>query len=155
MKTLIVYYSRTGTTRRVAEELKTMLSADLDEIKDHKGRGGPLGFLQSGMEAKSSATPKIDDPTVDPSGYDLVVVGTPVWANCMSSPVRTYLTQEKGKLRRVAFLCTSGDASEQAFAGMEELAGKPTAKLKLTAKDMSSGGYKAMLQVFSDSLKSA
>ncbi|MFA5869173.1 MAG: hypothetical protein WC941_05670 [Candidatus Bathyarchaeia archaeon] len=55
MKTLIVYYSRDGSTRKVAEELKAQLGADIEEITEPKGRGGPLGWIRSGKEASSGA----------------------------------------------------------------------------------------------------
>ncbi len=155
MKALIVYYSHSGTTRRVVEELKSLLSADVEEITDHKNRGGPIGFLQSGREAKNEETPEIDKPIRDPSGYDLVVVGTPVWASKMASPVRTYLTQMRGKLPSVAFLCTCGSPPGEVFEGMERLAGKPAATLAITAKDMKSGEYAEMLKSFAERVKSS
>jgi len=155
MKTLIVFYSRTGTTRKVAGELKVPLSADVEEIVDHKNRGGPIGFLQSGREAKNEATPEIDTPKMDPSGYDLVVICTPVWASKMASPVRSYLTQMKEKLRRVAFLCTCGNPSGDVFEGMERLAGKPAATLVIKAKDMRSGEYAEMVKTFAERVKAS
>jgi len=42
----------------------------------------------------------------DPAQYDLVVLGTPVWAGNMSSPTRTYIVKNRKKFKRVAFFCT-------------------------------------------------
>jgi len=39
MKTLTVYYSRSGTTRRIAEELVKKLGSDVDPITESRGRG--------------------------------------------------------------------------------------------------------------------
>ncbi|HIH88099.1 TPA: hypothetical protein HA344_02680 [Candidatus Bathyarchaeota archaeon] len=78
MKTLIVYYTRSGTTKKVADELKDLLSADIEEITEPSGRSGPLGWLRSGKESSDGTIPKINAPTKDPSAYDVVVVGTPV-----------------------------------------------------------------------------
>lgn len=41
MKILIVFYSRTGTTRKVAHELQKSLKADIEELFD-KNRSGPI-----------------------------------------------------------------------------------------------------------------
>ena len=149
MKTLIVYYSRTGTTRKVAEELRTLLSAEIEEITEPKGRDGPLGWLRSGKEGSEGATPTINTPTKTPTDYDMVILGTPVWAAKMSSPMRTYLTQTKGKLPRTAFFCTCGNGpASGVFADMEALAGKPATTMTLSAKDIAKGEHKAKITAF-------
>ncbi|MCX6648091.1 MAG: NAD(P)H-dependent oxidoreductase [Candidatus Bathyarchaeota archaeon] len=152
MKTLIVYYSRSGTTRKVAEELKTLLSADVEEITEPRGRGGPLGWLRSGKEGSEGATPPINTPAKTPTEYDLVILGTPVWAAKMSSPMRTYLTQMKGKLPHVAFFCTCGNPANQAFDDMEQLTGKPAATMAVAVKDVTSGVYRDKIKTFAEEI---
>lgn len=51
MKKLIVYYSRTGTTKKVAEILSVKLKADLTELVDMQDRSGLSGYIRSGYEA--------------------------------------------------------------------------------------------------------
>ena len=51
MRVLVVYYSRTGNTRFVAEAVAQSLEADIEEIKDGKNRMGIFGFLRCGYEA--------------------------------------------------------------------------------------------------------
>ena len=51
MKVLVVYYSRTGNTKFVAEAIAQSLEADIEEIKDKKNRMGVFGFLRCGYEA--------------------------------------------------------------------------------------------------------
>ena len=46
--TVVVYYSRSGTVRRVAEQLAALLGADLEEIRETKDRAGFLGLISSG-----------------------------------------------------------------------------------------------------------
>ena len=112
MKTLVAYYSRSGRTRKVAETLARLLQADLEEIIDCKDRSGFLGYLTAGRDASLNRLTKLKSLTKDPSSYDLVVVGTPIWAWNVSPPVRTYLTENKDKIRKVAFYCTMGGSSE-------------------------------------------
>lgn len=154
MKTLIVYFSRTGNTRKVAEELKTQLSADVEEITEPTGRAGPIRWLQSGREAMNGVTPKINEPAKDPSGYEMIIVGTPVWAGRMASPVRSYLTKMKGKMSRVAFYCTCGSPPGEVFVGMEDLAGRAVATMIVTAKDMS-GAYKEQAKAFAEKVRAS
>ena len=46
---VVAYYSRTGGTRKVAEQLAAILDADLEEIREAKDRSGVLGLLSAAM----------------------------------------------------------------------------------------------------------
>jgi len=78
MKTLVAFYSRDGHTKRVAEIIANALNAELDEIVDKKPRKGFLGFLRAGYDATRRKTTEISF-TKNPTDYDIVVIGTPVW----------------------------------------------------------------------------
>jgi flavodoxin len=153
MKTLVVYYSRTDTTRKVAEALAQKLEADLEAINDTQKRSGILGFLKSGYQSSREKLTTLEPPVKNPADYDLVVIGTPIWGGKMSVPVRTYLHQEKDKLKNVAFFCTFGNSGmEGTFQGMEEyIRNSPMAILGLRKKDVDTGLYK--LDEFVNSLK--
>ena len=125
MRTLVVYYSRDGTTRKVGESIAAKLKCDIEEIVDLKKRSGILGYLFAGMDAGMKRMTKIKDAIKDPSGYDLVIVGTPVWAVTVTPAVRTYLAQNKDNLRKVAFYCTyGGSGNRNSFREMESICGK-------------------------------
>jgi flavodoxin len=139
MKTLIVYYSRSGNTRKVAEELAQELKADVEQLIDHKNRHGILGWLGAGWSAAKKLGTVITPAKFDPSGYDLVIVGTPLWAFGGISPaVRTYLNQTKGKIRKIAFFLTKGGTpGEKAFTQLTEVSAlTPIATLEITAKEL-------------------
>ncbi|MDP3065447.1 MAG: flavodoxin [Methanobacteriaceae archaeon] len=111
MKTLVVFYSRTGNTRRVAEEIQNSLDCDIEEIIDTKKRSGPLGYMKSGRDASSGKLTVLKDITHDPASYDLLIIGTPLWAWHVSTPARTYIHQNHTKFSKVAFFCTAGGKS--------------------------------------------
>jgi flavodoxin len=133
MRTLVVYYSRTGTTRELATAIAQALGADVEEIVDPTPRAGLLGYLASGFDSVTQREAPIRPRARDPRDYDLVVVGTPVWAGNMSSPVRAYLAAARGRLPAAAFFCTMGGrGSERAFLEMEKLSGaRPAAVLAM------------------------
>ncbi|HSN30884.1 MAG TPA: hypothetical protein VLT45_31565 [Kofleriaceae bacterium] len=125
---LVVHYSRSGHTKQLAEQIAQTVGADLEAIVDPTDRSGLLGYLRSGYQAARQRTVGIGPAAHDPSAYDLVVIGTPIWNMSVSPPVRSYLARELGRLPRVAFFCTcGGSGGERAFAQMARVCGKPPA----------------------------
>ncbi len=52
MKSLVVYYTRTGNTRFVAQTIAAEIGADVEEVVDLKKRSGVLGYLSGGSDAR-------------------------------------------------------------------------------------------------------
>lgn len=140
-KVLVVYYSRTGNTRRLAEAIAGAGGFDIEPVIDSRRRLGLLGYLRSGYEASLARLTPIAPPQHDVGGYDLVVVGTPIWNFALSSPIRTFLSQQREKLERVAFFLTCGGrGDERVFAQMAAAAGQdPIATLTLRERDIAHG----------------
>lgn len=99
-KCLVVYYSKTGNTKAMAERIAGGIGADLCEVSEQ------------------------GTPSVDPSGYSLVVVGTPVNGFSPSLPIKSYLTQYGAKLSDVAFYATYRLHPMGTFGAMAKLVGK-------------------------------
>jgi flavodoxin len=106
--TLVAYYSLTGYTKQIAVAIAAAHDADLEVIEDTFNRDTGLGRFRSAIEGLLGLRSSITPPKHELSEYDLVVVGTPVWAARLSSPVRAYLSQQRDSLKRVAFFCTQG-----------------------------------------------
>ena len=105
-RSLVVFYSRSGTTRRIAQALSEALKCDFEQIDEPRNRIGVLGYIRSLMEARWNRPSAIAPIKHEVSSYDLVVIGTPVWAWSVSSPVRAYLMATANRLPEVAFFCT-------------------------------------------------
>ena len=108
MKSLVMFYSRTGTTKQIGEALAQLLECDSEELVDTKKRSGPLGFVSAGRDAQTKKLTTLADIKDDPALYDLVILGTPVWGGTLSSAIRTYISANRSKFKRVAFFCTQG-----------------------------------------------
>jgi menaquinone-dependent protoporphyrinogen IX oxidase len=91
----------------------------------------------------------------NPSLYDLVIIGTPIWSSNISTPIRTYLSLHKEGFKNVAFFCTRlGSDAEKVFADMKNLSQKtPIALLKLTSREVNRGQYLQKVKEFIKNLK--
>ncbi|MBP1912836.1 flavodoxin family protein [Thermococcus stetteri] len=139
MKTLVVFYSRSGTTKRVAEELAKALNADVDEVIDKKSRRGIIGFLRAGYDATRGKTTEIEF-TKDPSNYDLVIVGIPVWNGRVTPAIRTYLLRNRGRIKGAVFFATCAGRAGMCLEQMEELYGdKALLKKTIVKKELEKG----------------
>ena len=148
-KVLVVHYSRSGTTRKLAEAIASVLNCDIEEIRDTTDRSGLFGWLRAGRDAFFKKLTVLEDVRTDPGGYDLVVIGTPVWAGSMSCATRTYISQFKGRLKEVVFFATMGNSVGSTFRQMEELCGKkPLACLALKTKRVRKGDFQESVEMF-------
>ena len=155
MKTLVVFYSRTGTTKKVGEALAAKLGADIEEIKDTVNRSGAKGYLLSGRDAMRRKLTTLEPQSKNAFEYDLVVIGTPIWAWNMSAPIRTYVTEQKNNFKNVAFFCTMGGSGEVGtFSEMAEVIGKqPLGTLALKTVQVVKNEFIEELENFTNDLK--
>jgi flavodoxin len=153
-KTLIVYHSRTGYTRRVAFDLAARLGADLDAIRIVQPMHGALGYALCAIEAVAGLAPALRPSGRNPAAYDLVIVGTPVWFWSLASPVRSWLENFGHRGKRFAFFCTmGGSGAGRVFAAMEEMTGRaPVATLALTDAEIDATA-RAKLDAFVSELR--
>ncbi len=155
MKSLVVYYSRTGTTKTVGKAIAKELKADSDEIIDLKKRLGPINWLIAGWDATRRRLTKIKTQK-KPESYDMIIIGTPIWGKNMTPAVRTYLTNNDLNRKKVGFFCTSGgDNVEKAFTEMKELAPKSAivGKRGIRMREVKSDSYEEKVKSFVKSLK--
>ena len=141
MKTLLVYYSRTGVTKKLADFIVGKFIAETEEIKDTANRAGVTGYLSAGRDAMQRRLTKLEAVKNNPADFDLVIIGTPIWSWSISAPIRTYLTEYKDRIKQAAFFCTMGSSGDaKVFKEMEEIIGKaPVAVVSLTTKEVVTG----------------
>lgn len=135
---LVAYFSQSGTTRTLAQTVARELDADIEEIQETAKRRGIVGYARSLAEALLGRSPGLRPSGHDPADYALVLIGTPVWAASVSTPVKAYLEQNKTRFPRVAFFATEGGhGANRVFSQMSEILGKqPDATLVLRQRDV-------------------
>lgn len=109
MKIGIIYYSRTGNTKFVAEKLEEKLKnkkidVKLIEIKHVK----KPGFFKAGYATIKQKELPIINTDFDLKKYDMLIVGSPTWVGRPSPYIRSYFNKVeniKGKKAGIFFTC--------------------------------------------------
>ena len=113
MKTAILYYSMSGNTAYAAEKMADQLGADLIPLVPKKAYpdSGFKKFFWGGKSALMGDMPELETYSFDPAAYDLVILGSPVWAGTFAPPLRTFIEKHRDELlskRLAVFFCCSG-----------------------------------------------
>ena len=153
----IVYYSRTGTTQMVAQDLARRLSADVYAIQDVRSRHGAFGFLRALFDTLHRREVRIVAPDIALGRYRTVLIATPVWASNVSAPIRTWLKRRAAALPDVAFVCTYGGSGAQSvLKDLAKLTGKaPVAELALRETEVRLKTCHAKLDDFANAVAGA
>lgn len=147
---LIIYYSRSNATRTLAGELVKELGADVVALQEQRSREGVAGYVRSLWDASRGMLPPVDPLYVDPANYDIVLLGTPVWAGRAACPMRRFLSDAAHRLPPTAYFCTYGGRGyETTFSDMCKLDGKaPLATLAVQRSDLLHKRYTTQLDRF-------
>jgi flavodoxin len=140
MRCLVVYYSLSGTTRRLAERVAEEFGADLAEVRASRYRRGLLVYFRGGSDSLRGRLPPIEVSGQPAQSYDFVLLMAPVWAGHASPPIRAYLAENRGEFKRTGFVLTyRGSCPARAFEEMTEIAGvKPEIALGLREGEIKS-----------------
>ncbi|MGZ9098719.1 MAG: flavodoxin family protein [Brevundimonas sp.] len=154
-KVLVVFYSRSGTTAAAARQLAGRLEADVDEIRPIRPYSGVAGFLRCIFEATRRDRPEITTGR-NPADYRMVVLGSPVWAGCLASPMRSYLSAHHCHLPATSAFCTSGSGmAEPVFRQIRQILGERPLQstLSLSQKAVLSGAASEEIRRWASNLQ--
>lgn len=151
---VIVYYSRSGTTRQVAEALATQTGWPLAEIQDVQSRAGLIGDLRCVVDNLFHRRPayRYNGPRL--ANYRSAVVLAPVWIRHLAAPMRSFLHDQMPFPARLAAVCVM--AARGGFDAAAEIAlicdKPPHPTLVLLQRDIASGEAFQDLSAFSKTL---
>ena len=115
-KALVVYFSATGTTKRVAENLAKALNADIYEIKP------AVPYTAADLnwrDKKSRSSVEMSDPSSRPEmvennisvkEYDTIFLGFPIWWGTAPRIVKTFLERHDFSNKKIVLFATSGSS---------------------------------------------
>ncbi len=111
-KVLVVYYSLTGNTKLIAEAIAESINSDILELKPVKelDADGGSKYFWGGYQATMKIKPKLKPFDTNPLEYDLIILGTPVWAWTYTPPIHSFLSKFDLSGKDVAlWTCSDGD----------------------------------------------
>jgi flavodoxin len=109
MKTCIIYHSETGNTRHVAQHLAMACDGKLVEVNDTAEYLRLTRFLVRCKRARGEEKTTVEPASVDVSGFDLVIFGSPVWAFKPTPAIHAAIDAVKGcEGKTAAAFCTHG-----------------------------------------------
>ena len=115
-KTLVAYFSATGTTAQVAEKLAKVTGADLFEIKPVEPyTDADLNWHNSQSRSSvemnnTSSRPAIANKIENMAQYDTIFVGFPIWWGRQPSIVDTFMESYDFSGKKVIPFATSGSS---------------------------------------------
>jgi len=97
----VLFFTRTGNSKRIAEKLADKLSCQISEVTDNMNWNGILGFIKGGYYASRNKVVviKTNPELVD---YDELIVVSPLWAGKLAPDIKELLkTVQKDKVHLV------------------------------------------------------
>lgn len=130
MKKLVVYYSYTGNTKKLAKIIAEKIGAETLEIETETPYSDDYDLVveNAKVEIRKKATPKLIPLKTNVDNYDLIVLGTPVWWYSMAPATRSFLTENALKDKKVYVFATNGGWLGHTFEDIKKLC--PNAKFE-------------------------
>lgn len=109
-KILVLYYSETGTTKAVAEQLQQQLGADIEAVEAVVPYTGNFQetIERSRRERESGELPAIKPLQSRIADYDIVFLGYPIWYGTYALPIATLLKEQDFAGKTIVPFCTFG-----------------------------------------------
>jgi hypothetical protein len=154
-KVLVVYYTYSGNARRLAQRLCSMQGWTLSEVLERQpARRGTWRYV---LESLLRRQPPIRYDGPAPEDFDTVVLVAPIWAYQLASPMRSFVTQYRERLREVAVISTMGErGAPNAVAEIGRRLGRsPSLSTAFLAGEVQDGSCAGRLQAFGDAVRAS
>lgn len=116
-KVLVAYFSATGTTKKVAQNLAKAVNADIYEIKPLTPyTSADLNWHDSNSRSSvemndKSARPEIAEDNFSVKDYDIIYLGFPIWWGTAPRIINTFLEKQDFANKKIIIFATSGSSS--------------------------------------------
>ncbi|MDD3186589.1 MAG: flavodoxin [Anaerostipes sp.] len=114
-KTIIIYYSQTGQSKKIAEMLGEKIDADLYEIQTVRTYNSDMWKAdeEAKQELKTGKLPELKGQLPDIRIYETILIGGPVWGQTISNPVLSFIRKMDFSGKNVSSFWTFYDHDEK------------------------------------------
>ncbi len=114
MKCAVIYYSKSGTTKALAEKIADRFDADIFPIEPKKAYGSyASAVVRVGAERLTRTVPETKTEPLSFDEYDVVFIGFPVWYSAMPQFMQSYLRQCQLHGKRIIPFATAGSGGQE------------------------------------------
>jgi DNA-binding transcriptional ArsR family regulator/flavodoxin len=140
IRACVVFYSYSGITRGVAEGIRDASGCDLIEVKTKNPYSSFSVYTTGVLHSRKGACDPIEPEVIDVSGYDFLIIGTPVWAWKPSPAINAAVRALKGCEGKMAVIFTTcsnqpGEALPVLSKALSDRGVRVMAEISLDAKD--------------------
>ena len=113
-KSLVLFYSWSGNTRRIAQIIAEKTGADLRELQPETPYSQNYNAVlsQAKQEIQQKQYPALRPIDMDWNAYDVVYLGTPNWWSSIAPPVSSFLHEVMPTDKTIIPFCTHGGGGE-------------------------------------------
>jgi hypothetical protein len=154
---LVVFYSYTGTSRRLVQLLCSQLGWPSGEIVEERTRSGASGTLRCMADSLLRRQPRIRYKGPDPRDFSTVLLVSPIWAYRLASPMRSFVADQRDDLQQVGVVSVmGGSGAPNAVAEIAHLLGRtPLLATAFTTREVEDGSCAGRLEAFGQALQTA
>jgi hypothetical protein len=156
-RVLVVVYSYTGISRRLAQQLCAQRGWQMAEIAEEQPRRGASGTCRCVLDSLLRRRPAIRYDGPSPRNFDAVVLVSPVWLGRLAGPMRSFVVRRQDHLPGVAVISVAGGRGEfDVVAEIADLIGEePIISADFTAREVEDGTCAGRLWTFGAALLGA
>ena len=90
---LVVYYSHDESTKSIAESIagRNQCRSSRAKTGGKKSGGRKVKYIWEGESVNMDPVPDLEPFLLDPDNYDLIFIGSPVWAMSYAPPIESFI----------------------------------------------------------------
>ncbi|MCK4797653.1 MAG: flavodoxin [Spirochaetes bacterium] len=122
LKKLVIFYSLDGNTKYIAKNIANSVKADMLElkVKNQKKQKGFLKYFLAVMQVVFKIKPKLLSLEKNPEEYDIIFIGTPVWAGNYNPAFNSFFSNIQLEGKRIALFSCYAESEGKSFLNLKE-----------------------------------